>query len=160
MIVTLESIFARCIPVPECGCLLWTGAWSSVGYGNIWDHVNKVYTQAHREVARIIFGIPEGMFVCHRCDTPACCNPSHLFIGTCADNTRDMVQKGRERWGEWQLSRTHCPQGHPYSGDNLVVKDIGRPNRSCRTCLRECWKAYSARRRAGLSAKRVRRNGA
>jgi len=76
-------------------CWLWRGALSGRGYGNI-SFRGKV-TGAHR-VSFILdqcFVPPADRMVCHRCDTPACVNPSHLFLGTNSDNMRDCVQKGR-----------------------------------------------------------------
>ena len=75
-------------------CWLWTGA-NIQGYGVL--HVRGRRVRAHRYAYEMAFGeIPPGMDVCHACDTPPCCNPAHLFVGTRADNMRDMVAKGRQ----------------------------------------------------------------
>jgi hypothetical protein len=81
---------------PNTGCWLWLRAANTQEYGNL--HLDGSYALAHRALYELTFGqIPEGMVVMHKCDTPCCVNPDHLMIGTKADNSRDMAQKGRWR---------------------------------------------------------------
>lgn len=80
------------------GCWIWTALKNAKGYGV----VNYQYkTQlAHRLAWTLTHGpIPHGLYACHKCDTPACINPDHLFLGTQFDNMRDMAAKGRSRRG-------------------------------------------------------------
>lgn len=70
-------------------CWEWQGGLNGKGYGRFKGG------GAHRHSWRITNGEPGAMFVCHRCDTPACVRPDHLFLGTALDNNRDRVRKGR-----------------------------------------------------------------
>jgi len=76
-------------------CWLWKAS-TQKGYGQIGVKGRRAPDKAHR-VSWILHygGIPNGMSVLHKCDNPICVNPSHLFLGTQADNMRDMDEKGR-----------------------------------------------------------------
>lgn len=79
------------------GCWLWIGAKKELGYGVIGlGHRTDGTIKAHRAAYKLYKGdIPAGMCVLHRCDTPSCVNPEHLFLGTLKDNAQDCVAKGR-----------------------------------------------------------------
>lgn len=78
-------------------CWLWTASRYPDGYG-MFGVSKGVIRRAHRVAFELYVGpIPDGIFVCHRCDTPLCVNPEHLFLGTAKDNLTDCRDKGRYR---------------------------------------------------------------
>ena len=85
----------RTIPVTESGCLLWVGPVNNNGYG-VLKQDGELY--AHRLAYRLAKGgIGKGLSVCHRCDTPSCVNPDHLFLATHRENMQDSARKGRAK---------------------------------------------------------------
>jgi hypothetical protein len=84
------------------GCWEWQHGTLAVKYGGmkILGKSKYVHRLAYEE---FVMPIPKGMFVCHLCDNPICCNPDHLFLGTNKDNMDDKVAKGRQQRGSKQV---------------------------------------------------------
>lgn len=104
----LENAFSRIqemsIPEPNSGCWLWMGAVTrNDSYGTI--SFDGRQWKAHRLAFKLTYGpIPDGLYVCHRCDNPACVNPEHLFLGTHLDNMKDRDHKQRRRAPRGELN--------------------------------------------------------
>lgn len=97
----LSKINERFVCEPNSGCWLWTGRVNIQGYGLVYagGRSQLIASRAMYELTHSV-QLPTEIFVCHRCDTPPCVNPHHLFLGTAGDNVRDAARKGRtNRWG-------------------------------------------------------------
>lgn len=105
------------------------------GYIRIYEGKNLVY--AHRLSYEKSTGkIPKGMCVCHKCDNPPCYRPSHLFLGTQAENLKDMQKKGRGALGDKNGSRKHperLPRGINHVNSKLNPKKV--------KMIRKLWKS-------------------
>jgi len=121
----LEYICINSI-VDDRGCWVWSGAKNKLGYPT-GGYGGRYWTVTRLAWCGVFGSFDPQLYVCHECDNPSCCNPSHLWLGTHTDNQRDMVAKGRHAKGK----KTHCKRGHELSGDNLAIRD---GHRACRQC--------------------------
>lgn len=151
--MTLEARFRdKFVREGDDDCWLWSGATTREGYGSIYVS-REMGARLATHVALELAGLPRPSkkhHALHRCDTPGCVNPGHLWWGTHAENMSDMRAKGRmDISGFEKFWRTpgqarrkfSCKRGHILAGPNLYVSPQGR--RQCAVCMK-------ARKRARL----------
>ena len=161
-----EVNLAHFFPVSE-----YVGRYSISRDGQIWSHVsNRLLSPSlgnigymivnlykgppgrtpkrhllHRLLATTFIDNPDCLpFVLHENDNPLDNRIENLSWGTPSENHHDRVKNGIH----WQANKTHCKQGHPFSGENLKVLMEGRGvHRKCRQCMRESSRRREARKR-------------
>ena len=136
--MTPEQRFMNSVKVVSNKCWIWTGNIRSYRYGVFWLNGKRVV--AHRLMHEWLVGpIPDKYSVHHICENKLCVNPEHLRA--MSESEHYHVHPSRQT----QKKKTHCPKGHPYSGDNLVVRQgkKGGEARICRTCRRASWNKYA-----------------
>lgn len=140
-----EYLMQRCVKTDN-GCMEWKLSVTNKGYGRLRDG-NKM-KRAHRESYKVFVGnIPNGMFVCHKCDNPKCINPDHLFLGTSYDNMRDMVAKGRNRvipsYGNNYSSKPISANGKKYISCKAASRELGITDMGIRKRIKLNWPGYA-----------------
>lgn len=141
-----DRILARCMPIPECGCLVYLGAWTGSDYGSIKYQCDTLTT--HRAVWESINGpLPPELDLDHLCRVRPCCNVDHLEPVTRRVNILRGVGIAANN-----VKKTHCIQGHALIAENTYGRPGRFAERDCLICRRERSRRYEARRRARRSA--------
>lgn len=143
------------------GCWIWTAYLNEHGYGQIGTGGHRGTALAHRVSWVLAHGaIPEGHGVLHKCDTPACVRPDHLFTGTQDDNIADMVRKGRSARGDATGPRKH-PEAMPRGEGHVCAKLTDADVRAIRLRLAEGARPSDVGRTFGVARRTIAdiRNG-
>lgn len=130
----------------QSGCLRWQGTHTSTGYGKF------RHTSVHRFVWEQFNGpIPEGMEIDHvrarGCIHRDCIEISHLEVVTHKENTARRSPEAIQALGRLHASKTHCPYGHPYDGNN-VMRLGPRKSRHCRICKRGWLQSWRVKKKS------------
>jgi 5-methylcytosine-specific restriction endonuclease McrA len=131
-------------------CWVWEGS-RREGYSQMHSAGRPV--AAHKwAYERFIGPVPAGLQLYHSCLNRGCVNPYHLEPLP----PREITKRGKtpELSRARNLTKTHCPKGHPYSGDNLVTRKSGK-NRQCSQCRRDQWRAQNRQRHTQAEIDRI-----
>lgn len=129
-------------------CWLWKGARGGKGYGIFTLTIDgkQKWVSAHRFAYETWYGkLPAHLLVCHRCDTPLCVNPKHLWLGTNQENILDAQRKGRLSSGPEYRT---CKNGHTTHRSEWVGKTTTRKSGKqqvyfhCGICNRAACRTY------------------
>lgn len=141
----LERFEDKYIPEPNSGCWLWTASVRHLSYGQFWDGESIVF--AHRwSYEHHIGPVPKGLVLDHLCRVPLCVNPDHLEPVTQRENVLRGVGIPAKN-----IQKTHCPKGHPYKGDNLLIR--AEKWRGCRTCEKRRKRKFNPASRKRVQSK-------
>jgi putative hemolysin len=129
--------FMRRLSVAGNGCWIWLGGRNDDGYG-VFCLAKRKNISAHRFSYQFHRGeIEKGLEVDHLCSCRSCVNPEHLELVTHAENIRRGKERGSYKnhnlIGKLNSAKTHCKNGHPYQGDNLII-DKYNGGRRCKIC--------------------------
>lgn len=127
----------------EGDCLIWTWGKDKDGYGKLkWGGRDE---RAHRVSYSLTHGpVPDGLMVLHRCHTPSCIEPDHLYAGDGSQNMADMALAKRGRGQR----KSHCVAGHELTPENTYVAKRGFGQRGCRECRARQWREWYERQRS------------
>lgn len=147
---SIEDRFWARVDITSGTCWVWLGA-KAGRYGRFSLGRRRVGEYAHRWSYEHHNGpIPSGLFVCHRCDNPACVRPDHLFVGSARVNQHDMYAKGRgrkacgERAGRAKLTEDQVREirsRRPAETFPALAREFGISKRQAQGIVaRESWK--------------------
>lgn len=135
-----QKFWDRVTPEPNSGCFLWTAGCDEKGYALF--RFKGVTYRAHRFSYELHKGkIPKALMIDHLCSVRCCVNPAHLEAVSAQENALRTVHRGRHQ----HAKKTHCINGHPYAGENLIRIN---GERRCRACLKANSRRHQARRKA------------